>query len=131
MTFIQSISAWIFKATVAHESKLCTNYSFSIIQSRESETNYFAKWCISPSYLMMKSIKRPIITQGNFWQRVLYIVMLNKHGQRALFFLFVDLFCLRGRFFSIPWDFRYYSTKILQRIRIIVGDRIRTWAFCP
>ena len=36
--------------------------------------------------------------------------------------LLKSFFCLRGRFPFLPWDFLYFITMILQRIRIIVGD---------
>ena len=38
------------------------------------------------------------------------------------FCYFLHLFCLRGRFPALPWDFLYYYTMVLQLIKIIVGD---------
>ena len=45
-------------------------------------------------------------------------VLLNAHI--GLDSLFKDIFCLKGRFPSLPWDVLHYFTMILQRIRIIV-----------
>ena len=61
---------------------------------------------------------------------------INQHlngiekAQTFLVFLFWDLFCLRGRFLSLPWDFLPYYTMILRRMRIVVGDADGTQAFC-
>ena len=43
---------------------------------------------------------------------------LTGHNQSPIF---LDLFCLRGRFPSLPSVFLRYYTMILQRIRILVG----------